>query len=107
MASYQVLLLVLVAVACSLFAVSIGWCTQSNLSSSVSVVLKFKFVATMTVFLVQAASVGFVPWIPIALSLKVVVRVDADLTVWDIYILPNQTVDLNHPVMIPQIPLQS
>ena len=33
MASYQVLLLVLVAVACSLFAVSIGWCTQSNLSS--------------------------------------------------------------------------
>lgn len=33
MASFQVLLLVLVAVACSLFAVSIGWCTQSNLSS--------------------------------------------------------------------------
>lgn len=52
----------------------------------------------MNLFLVQAASVGFVPWIPIALSLKVVVRVDADLTVWDIYILPNQTVDLNHPV---------
>lgn len=102
MASYQVLLLVLVAVACSLFAVSIGWCTQSNLSSC-----RFKFVAIMNVFLVQAASVGFVPRIPIALSLKVVVRVDADLTVWDIYILPNQTVDLNHPVMIPQIPLQS
>ena len=33
MSSYQVLLLVLVAVACSLFAVSIGWCTQSNSSS--------------------------------------------------------------------------
>ena len=62
----------------------------------------------MNVFLVQAASVGFVPWIPIALSLKVVVRVNADLTVWGIYILLNQTVDhLNHPVMIPQIPLQS
>lgn len=58
--------------------------------------------------MVLAASVGFAPWIPIALSLKVVVRVDADLTVWDIYILPNQTVDhLNHPVMMPQIPLQS
>ena len=33
MASYQVLLLVLLAVACSLFAVSFGWCTQSNSSS--------------------------------------------------------------------------
>lgn len=76
--------------------------------TQVLVVLKFKFVAKMNVFLVLAASVGFAPWIPIALSLKVVVRVDADLTVWDIYILLNQIADhLNHPVMIPQIPLQS
>lgn len=104
MASYQVLLLVLVAVACSLFAVSIGWCTQSNLSSCS---FEIQVCCNNECVLVQAASVGFVPRIPIALSLKVVVRVDADLTVWDIYILPNQTVDLNHPVMIPQIPLQS
>ena len=39
-----------------------------------------KCVAIIFVFLVQAASVKFVPLIPIVLSLRVAVAVDADLT---------------------------
>ena len=52
-----------------------------------------KCVAIIYVFLVQAASVKFVPLIPIALSLRVAVAVDADLTVWVIHVLVTQIVD--------------
>ena len=53
----------------------------------------WKFVAIIHVFLVQAASVGFVPLIPIALSLRVAVAVDADMTVWVIHVLLTQIVE--------------
>ena len=52
-----------------------------------------KFVAIIYVFLVQAASVGFVSLIPIALSLRVAVAVDADMTVWVIHVLLTQIVE--------------
>lgn len=52
-----------------------------------------KFVAIIHVFLVQAASVGFVPLIPIALSLRVAAAVDADITVSVIHVLLTQIVE--------------
>ena len=55
-----------------------------------------KCVAIIFVFLVQAASVKFVPIIPIAPPLRVhsvAVAVDADLTVWVIHVLVTQIVD--------------
>jgi len=52
-----------------------------------------KCVAIIYVFLVQAASVGFVPLIPTAPSLRVAVAVDADLTVWVIHVLVTQIAD--------------
>ena len=53
----------------------------------------WKFVAIIHVFLVQAASVGFVPLIPIALSLRVAAAVDADITVSVIHVLLTQIVE--------------
>ena len=52
-----------------------------------------KCVAIIYVFLVQAASVLFVPLIPTAPSLRVAVAVDADLSVLVIHVLVIEIVD--------------
>ena len=61
--------------------------------------IHLKCVAIIYVFLVQAASVGIVPLIPTAPSLRVAVAVDADLTVWVIHVLVIQIVDWLSPVV--------
>ena len=58
-----------------------------------------KFVAIIFVFLLQAASVKFVPVIPIAPPLRVAVAVDADLNVRVIHVLVTQIVDSLSPVV--------
>ena len=86
--TFRGLLIVLLTVSSSFFAVSYGWCSRYDSSSCSS-----RKVCCNHLCISGSSCFGFVPLIPTAPSLRVAVAVDADLSVLVIHVLVTEIVD--------------